>query len=186
MDKREFNPMQAVKHRFFALRNGAIADAMRRQGAPYKIIFGVNLPQLTAIAKETGQSEDLAQQLWENSSTRESMLLAPMVYPREKFSVDKAKSWIRSAVSAEAIDVLCLKLLRGMEYAPALADELILSDRDMDRYGALRMMFNMLPSRIAEIKSYALAEASRESALTASIARQLLEEISFLEEDSES
>lgn len=186
MNGREFNPMQEVKHRFFALRNGAIADAMRRQGAPYKIIFGVNLPQLSAIAKETTQSEELAQQLWDNNSTRESMLLAPMIYPREKFSIEKAKSWIQSAVSAEAVDVLCLKLLRGMEYAPALADELILSERDMDRYGALRIMFNLLPSRIAEIKTYALAEASRESALTASTARQLLEEIRFLEEDSES
>ncbi len=183
MDNREMNPMQAVKHRFFALRNGAIADAMRRQGAPYKIIFGVNLPQLTEIARETGQSAELAQQLWDNQTTRESMLIAPMLYPRAEFGIDTARKWIETAVSTEAIDVLCLKLLRTMEYSQALSEELILSDRELDRYTALRLMFSNISQRLAETKAYALAELSRESPLTASVARQLLTEISYLEED---
>ncbi|MCM1504693.1 MAG: DNA alkylation repair protein [Muribaculum sp.] len=183
MDNHEMNPMQAIKHRFFALRNGAIADAMRRQGAPYKIIFGVNLPQLTAIARDTSQSADLAQQLWDNQSTRESMLIAPMLYPREEFGIDVARRWISTAVSAEAIDILCLKLLKTMEYAQSLSEELILSDRELDRYTALRLMFNNVSERIAETKAYALAELSRDSRLTSSAARQLLTEISYLEEE---
>lgn len=184
MADRGFNPMQAVKHRFFALRNGAVADAMRRQGAPYKIIFGVNLPQLAAIAAETGQSASLAQELWDNTSTRESMLIAPMIYPRGEFDLDIARKWINSAISAEAIDVLCLKLLRGMDYAAKLSDELMLSDRGLDRYAALRIMFNILPHRLSEIKAYALSEASRQLPQTQSIAGQLLTEISYLEEES--
>lgn len=183
MTERKFNPMQAIKHRFFALRNGAIADAMRRQGAPYKIIFGVNLPQLTAIAADTAPSATLAQDLWDNNSTRESILLAPMIYPPDQFDITTAKSWISSAISTEAIDVLCLKLLRKMDYAALLAEELILSDIDMDRYAALRIMFGFLPYRLTETKAYALAEAERRSPLTSSIATQLLNEINFLEED---
>lgn len=185
MGAREFNPMQEIKHRFFALRNGAIADAMRRQGAPYKIIFGVNLPQLSAIAADVIPSAELATELWNNQSTRESMLLAPMIYPREEFDLPTARNWINTAVSAEAVDVLCLKLIKGMEFAGNLADELILSERDLDRYAALRIMFGLLPSRLAETKAYAKAEQTNPSPLTASIVAQLLTEISYLEEEED-
>ena len=56
----QFNKMQEVKHRLYAMRNGAVADYMRRMGAPYKIIFGVNLPHLSEIASETVPSQELA------------------------------------------------------------------------------------------------------------------------------
>lgn len=184
MDTSGFNTMQKIKHRFFALRNGAIADSMRRQGAPYKIIFGVNLPQLSAIATEIEPSAELAQSLWDNVSTRESMLLAPMVYPREQFDISTARKWVESATSAETVDILCMKLVKHMDYAEQLADELILSDSDMLRYAALRLMFNLLPSRLTETKAYALAELSKQSPMTISIATSLLQEISFLEEEN--
>ena len=53
----DFNPLQNIKRRFFALRNGVIADTLRRAGSPFKIIFGLNLPQLAEIAAELGYSE---------------------------------------------------------------------------------------------------------------------------------
>ena len=84
----EFNDMQKVKRAFFTMRNGALADNMRRQGANYRIIFGVNLPQLIEIARETPHDATLTQALWDNKTTRESMLLAPMIYPIEQFSND--------------------------------------------------------------------------------------------------
>ena len=85
-----FNEMQTVKRHFFAMRNGIIADTLRRAGSPFKIIFGLNLPQLMDIAESTPHSAELATRLWNNSSTRESMLLAPMIYPRDKFDADTA------------------------------------------------------------------------------------------------
>jgi len=136
----EFNPMQQIKHQFYAMRNGAIADNMRRQGAPYRIIFGVNLPQLNEIARNTAKSAEMAEALWNNTSTRESMLLAPMIYPHEQY--------------------------------------------DMVRYTALRLMFNLLPNRITEVKAYAESEMQHGCNLTASVCRPLLDEISFLEEDN--
>ena len=81
----QFNDMQVVKRRFFAMRNGAVADNMRKLGANYRIIFGLNLPQIVEIANETPHDEVLAEALWQIKSTRESQLLAPMIYPREKF-----------------------------------------------------------------------------------------------------
>ena len=45
-----FNMMQAVKRRFFAMRNGALAEQMKSGGADYKINFGLLLAQVADIA----------------------------------------------------------------------------------------------------------------------------------------
>ncbi len=176
----QFNKMQEVKHRLYAMRNGAVADYMRRMGAPYKIIFGVNLPHLSEIASETVPSQELARQLWANSSTRESMLLAPMIFPREEMDINTAREWANTVPTAEVADVLCIKLLKHLPFAKMLADELIVSDTDMNRYTALRLMFNLLPEGKAEIKAYATAELNRDAELTRYISHALIEEIDFL------
>lgn len=173
-------PMQEIKHRMYALRNGAIADTMRRMGAPYRIIFGVNLPQLAAIAEEISPSAELAGELWHNDSTRESMLLAPMVYPPERFDINTAREWVTTIPTTEVADILCLKLLKKMPWACAFAEEMILSGCDLTRYTALRLMFNLLPGRLAETRAYAVAELNRDSPVTSMIARSLIEEIDFL------
>ena len=68
--------MQTVKREFFAMRNGIIADTYRKAGTVFKIVFGLNLPQLVEIAGRTPHSRELAEALWANTTTRESMLLA--------------------------------------------------------------------------------------------------------------
>ena len=59
----EFGDMQNVKRRMFALRNGVVAEALRRGGCPYRIIFGLTLPQLDEVAAVTPHTETLAQML---------------------------------------------------------------------------------------------------------------------------
>ena len=88
-----FNEMQTVKRHFFALRNGIVADTYRKAGSNFRIIFGLNLPQIVEIAKQTPRSTALADALWHNTTTRESMLLAPMIYPREEFTQELARQW---------------------------------------------------------------------------------------------
>ncbi len=46
----DFNLMQAVKRRLYAMRNGALAAQMRNAGLHYRINFGLNIPQLKEIA----------------------------------------------------------------------------------------------------------------------------------------
>ncbi|MDE6370251.1 MAG: hypothetical protein K2K92_02035, partial [Duncaniella sp.] len=82
----EYSPIQTIKRRFFAMRNGVIADTLRKAGLPYRIIFGLNLPQIAEIAEETGADEALARQLWADTGTRESMMLAPMIFPLSSLS----------------------------------------------------------------------------------------------------
>ncbi len=113
----EYNRMQIIKRRFFAMRNGIIADTLRKAGLEYKIIFGLNLPQITEIAAEQPHEADLAEELWADRRTRESLMLAPMLYPAADMDSATAARWIRTAPTTEVADVLCLKLLRHIPEA---------------------------------------------------------------------
>lgn len=121
------------------MRNGIVADTLRRAGASYRVIFGVNLPQLKEIASDIGYDAELARELWANVSTRESVLLAPMIMPEDDFTIDEARLWIASAPSAEAIDVLCLRLLGRMPFARQIADECLVAESELMQYTAMRL-----------------------------------------------
>lgn len=179
----KFNEMQTVKRRFFAMRNGAVADNMRRHGANYRIIFGLNLPQIVEIAKETPCHSELAEALWKNQSTRESMLMAPMIYPCEEFAFETACRWVSEVSTAEVADVLCHRLLRHKDYAWQLATSMMNSSKVMERYTSLRLMFNLLPSHLDDIRGYAQSELERNESLTIVLCRQLIDEIDFLKEE---
>ena len=142
-DTPTFNDMQTVKRNFFAMRNGVIADVLRKGGSPFRIIFGLNLPQLVEIAEMTPHDRELSQRLWENSSTRESMLLAPMLMPRDSFSMEDAMRWISVIPAYEVADILCHRLLRFMPYSSELVYKLIVSDNEMGRYTGVRLACNL-------------------------------------------
>lgn len=202
MDERElpeFNAMQKVKRRFFAMRNGALAAQMERGGKRYRINFGLNLPQISEIAidfkpggcgnqdfPEEFDMAGFARRLRDNVSTRESMLIAPMLFPVEQLTVDEACGWLSSEATAEVADVLCLKLLRNFPEAPVVVDILAVSDDNLRRYCALRLMLNLVQCGKYDI-SQALCLVEREEArvcsLTSPLCRQVREEIEFLEED---
>lgn len=178
----DFNLMQRVKRDLYAMRNGAIADRLRRLGSPHRIIFGLNLPQLAEIATRYAGDPALAEELWANTSTRESMLLAPMIYPIEGMTMETALRWIGTIPSAEVADILCHRLLRKLDFAPDLIDTLARSGRDIERYTALRLAFNLLPSRPDVSRALAETELSSGTPLTASICRALIDEVDFLME----
>ena len=153
MSTPSFNAMQTVKRRFFAMRNGIIADTLRRAGSPFRFIFGLNLPQIIEIATEIGISSALAEELWQNRSTRESMLLAPLIVDKESFTQEDAERWIASIPAAEVADILCHKLLRHQDYAWELSEKLIhekvtISSKKnrvaWTQYTAIRLAFNLV------------------------------------------
>ncbi|MCM1519164.1 MAG: hypothetical protein NC098_00045 [Lachnoclostridium sp.] len=179
----KFNEMQQLKRRMFAMRNGVVADALRKGGLPHKIIFGLNLPQLMEIAAETGTDAEMAIRLRDDVACRESRLLAPMIYPVESLTATMAGEWIDICISVEEVDILCHKLLRKMPEATEVAEEAACSSRELTRYAALRLMFNVLSGNTGTARRLAEAELSRSSRLTATIAHQLLDEVNFLEEE---
>lgn len=177
-----YNPMQTVKRRFFAMRNGIIADTYRNAGSPFRIIFGLNLPQIVEIARDTEPSVELAEALWANTTTRESMLMAPMIMPRESFDEASAMRWLRAVPCAEVADVLCHRLLRHMPYAAGLAKKLVAEGAsEIMVYTGVRLAFNFymqLPAEARDTVETALGHdcgnAPRRLAL------QLKEELEYL------
>jgi len=174
----EFNTLQEVKRRFFAMRNGVIADTMRRAGSPHRIIFGLNLPQIADVAREYYGDTDLALQLWANDTTRESRLAAPMIYPSEEMPETLAEKWALEARDTEEIDILCHRLLRRLPYAMHLLTTLI--DRRGACYLTLRLALNLLP-KSADIAE-TLANQATDSGIRYidTISSQILDELAFL------
>ena len=110
------------------------------------------------------------------------MLLAPMLVDRNNFTVDDARRWLKSVPACEVADVLCLKLLRHMSYAPDLAEELALSDGVMQRYAGVRLMFNLVsddPRRALDYADRLLSSDGLDKACR-NVASQLADECRFL------
>lgn len=162
------------------MRNGVIADTLRNAGSPYRVIFGLNLPQLTEIAREITHAVETAEGLIENVDSRECQLLAPMVYPAEALTVEAAEKWIKGLRSQEAADILCMKLLRHTPYVAQLIDSFMSSPNDLERYTALRLMFYFISNNVEKAKEIATAEFNRNNPVTKAIAYSILDEISFI------
>lgn len=134
--------LREVKQQFFALRNGLLADMLRKQCAlPHRVIFGLNLPQIRDIALRCGEDADLAAALWADTDCREARLLAPMVHPADA----NALQWLAEVATVEEADVLCHRLLRRCPGATDFAARAVADSRPMVRYAALRLLLNLLP-----------------------------------------
>lgn len=179
-----FSDFQNVKRRFFALRNGIIADTLRRAGDPHTIIFGLTLPQLREVAEATGKDDALAALLWQNESTRESRLLAPMLMDAGNVTAEAAERMVESVICPEEADILCHRLLRHTPSAISMIDRFKDSEKPLQRYTALRLMFNLVSTNPLKAKELAIAEAERKDPLTARTAALLADEADFFLEES--
>lgn len=71
-----------IKKEFFTFRNGIVSDTLRRSGWPHNVIFGLQLPEINAVAAKTAELlpanelPALARLLWNDREVRESRLLA--------------------------------------------------------------------------------------------------------------
>lgn len=175
----KFSPLQQVKRRFFAMRNGIIADTMRRANAPYKIVFGLNLPQIKEIARDFAPDCQLAELLHADVRTRESVLLAPYLLDASHVTLQRMNRWLAEAPWPEAADVLCMVCLRNAVFAPELFDTLVAENSHASLYAAARLWLNNR-SAAAPDAIDSLATRLSDPALPASsrfIARQLRDEL---------
>lgn len=161
MENEHFSPMQQVKRRLYAMRNGIVADALRKGGCPRRLIFGVNLPQLNEIAAITGKSKEMALALWADKDLRESQLLAPMIFPVEELNEDIARQAIANLMWPEEADMLVFKLMRHAPFALELAREYSKVENPVARYFGLRMwlaLVNSHPNEAREAANYELKQ----------------------------
>lgn len=174
--------MQEIKREMYAMRNGIIADALRKAGSPYRFIMGVNLPQLKEIALRHGIDAGLAAELRADTACRESQLLAPMMMPSDMIDAAGAEEWIRSSTSREATDILCHSLLRDKDYALSLAARCLADDETDDevRYAGIRLLWNLVNKAPAEVLPLADREQQRALPATLHLAASLADEARFL------
>ena len=167
------HPARIIRKEFFAYRNGIVADKLRNAGDPHPIIMGCLLVDLLDITRrmreEIGNKERLAllaQELWNDTNSRECRLAAPMLYPHELMTMPLAAQWCQSVETIEISDNLCHKLLRHMAGAEELMAQLIRNHLPLVKYTGYRLMLNLLMT--GQIQSPAsikpLVEAERASA----------------------
>ncbi|MDE6697436.1 MAG: DNA alkylation repair protein [Muribaculaceae bacterium] len=131
----------AIRKEFFALRNGMIADILRKGGLEQKYIFGLQLPQIKDIAlrftpEDKEEAASIAQALWSDRECREARLLACHIMPPESITKEEALQWAEDSTSREESDILAFRLLRRLPFAEDIADELEASESPINHYTA--------------------------------------------------
>lgn len=116
------NTQLSAIHRLFRSRQNVYTSSLLREhGYRYKVAFGCSLPDvkdlaatITSLLSTEGsplfglQSVDVAEALWADTDIRESMLVAPLLYPRGTMTLDVAVRWAQSIPTPEVADVVCM------------------------------------------------------------------------------
>lgn len=100
--------------------NGVVSEQMEKNGILYKINYGVSIPRLKEIAKTYTPNHDLAQRLW-LLQIRETMILATLLEPTDKFSPELADEWVESFHQTELVEQSCMNLFSKLPFASTLA-----------------------------------------------------------------
>lgn len=107
--------------------NGIVSDQMKQHGIIYKKNFGVSVPRIKEIALGYQPDEALAQRLWA-LQIRETMIMATLLYPVERFTAELANEWAAAFNQIEIVEQCCLNLFSKTVDAPVLALDWIESD----------------------------------------------------------
>lgn len=135
--------IKSIKHNFLAFRNGVISDTLRKAGMPYKIIFGLQLPQIAQIARAHEQNMKLAESLWQDENMRESRLTACYLFPPEEVDKEKALELAESVRTMEEADILTFRLLKRLSFARELAEELQKKEQPLVSYCGKALIRNL-------------------------------------------
>lgn len=113
--------IREIKKQFMAYRNGIVADTLRSAGMDcYRVIFGLNVPQLAHIAGTQTPSMALAMALWADTGVRESRLLATYLFPPDQVDMQLALRLMDEVQTQEEADMLAFRLLRHLPDLPGL------------------------------------------------------------------
>ena len=116
--------------------NGAVADAMYYYGANYGLNYGVSLPTVRQIAKESEQDHDLALYLYKQQ-VRELRLAALYVAEGEKITMVELPTWAEGVINSEVAEEMAFALLPRTTILSQIFDEWSQSDNEFLAYAAL-------------------------------------------------
>lgn len=112
--------------------NGIVSTSMRQHGLDYKLNFGLVIEQIRSLAGKYGQSAELAERLW-SETTRELKILATFIYPLDQYKAEVANKWVTEIPNQEMREQVCFNLFQELNYADQLALDWIKSDDDSTR-----------------------------------------------------
>lgn len=119
--------VREIRKKIRLLMNGEVSASMTRRGLTYKKNFGVDIPRIREISRNYKPKHDLAARLWA-LKIRETMILATLLQPVDKFSKKDAETWMLEVNHTELAEQISMNLFSKLPYALELALELINSD----------------------------------------------------------
>ena len=100
--------------------------------------YGVSIPKLREIAKETGKHHELALELW-GSKIHEARILASFIDEPEKVTEDQLEKWVKDFDSWDVCDQVC-GLFEETPYAYSKAVEWVSRKEEFVKRAAFALM----------------------------------------------
>ncbi|HLP04494.1 MAG TPA: DNA alkylation repair protein [Paludibacter sp.] len=113
-----------IKRKIRLSMNGVVYEMMTQNGIVYKKNFGVPIPRIKEIAKGYEPNHDLAQRLW-SLKIRETMIMATLLEPADKFTPELAHIWAADLNQVEIVEQATMNLLSKLSFANELVLEWI-------------------------------------------------------------
>ena len=102
MDKRYLNIIRRLEE----LSDPKVAKGMARAGVKANKVYGISIPNLRKIAKETGKNHTLAQELWA-SGMHEARIIACMIDDHKLVTKEQLENWVKDFDSWDLCDGCC-------------------------------------------------------------------------------
>jgi len=121
------------------LRNGDIADAMKRTGIEYKMNWGVSLVILRQMAKEFEPDHILALKLW-NKQWRETSILATLLDEPDIVNEEQMDFWTKTFENAEIAELTSTHLWVKSKFAFVKALEWCRGKKHLVRFTGIHLV----------------------------------------------
>ncbi len=130
---------QSLLSKIKLLRNGDIADAMKRTGIEYKMNWGVSLVILRQMAKEFEPDHLLALKLW-NKQWRETSILATLLDQPQEVSEEQMDFWTKNFESIEIAEIASTHLWVKSKFAFIKALEWCRGKKHLVRFTGIHLV----------------------------------------------
>jgi 3-methyladenine DNA glycosylase AlkD len=105
-----------------SLSDPKAVEGMARYGINPEKAYGISIPRLRRMAKETGKDHGLAQRLW-SSEIHEARILASMIDDPQQVTQEQMENWVKDFNSWDLCDQCCSNLFEKTDLAPKKAVE---------------------------------------------------------------
>ena len=134
-----------ILKRLKSLANPMAVEGMARYGIRPAKAYGVSIPDLRDIARETGTDHGLAQRLWE-AGIRETQILASLVDDPKMVTEDQMESWVKDFDSWDTCDQVCQNLFGVTKSAYQKAIEWSSSNKEFIKRAGFVLMAKLAVS----------------------------------------